>query len=372
MDSSMDSEEVMAVNIFYGLTLIVFTILSWGFVDVNTPLPRITSLHPVIYFKTLYPTAWYTVTLTLLFGWYFLTLRKVKQGLLTSKHVWFLITGTVAMLVWAYPALSNDMFNYIATAKVTFLYRENPYIIMPIDIPNEPMLSFLHAANKVALYGPVWIILTAIPFMAGLGNLLLTLFVFKAFIAAWYLLLCYLIWITSGKKLWALAFFGLNPLVTISTLVDGHNDVVMMSLALGSFIALNRRRRAIGILLLAASILIKGATVFLVPLVFVKRASPQRIWYWASVAMYCIFFLSPIREEIYAWYFIWPLTFLALVEKQTLLHSASYGFSFGLMLRVVPFLYTRSWSGITPMVKRLVTFVPPAVSTLIYGKTHLR
>ncbi|MEK7587381.1 MAG: hypothetical protein AAB457_01010, partial [Patescibacteria group bacterium] len=82
--------------------------------------------------------------------------------------------------------------------------------------------------------------------------------------------------------------------------------------------------------------------------------------------------LSPIREEIYAWYFIWPLTFLALVDKPTILHAVSYGFSLGLMLRIVPFFYTRSWSGITPMVKRIVTFVPPLISTLLYGKTPRR
>jgi hypothetical protein len=61
---------------------------------------------------------------------------------------------------------------------------------------------------------------------------LVTLFTFKIFVIAWYFLLCYLIWTASGKKAWPLAFFALNPLVTLSSLVDGHNDVVMMTLAL--------------------------------------------------------------------------------------------------------------------------------------------
>ncbi len=368
----------MVVSIVYYLTLLVFTILSWGFVDANAPLPRIAALHPIIYFKTIYPTIWYTGSVGVFFIWYLWMLRNIRKALVSSKEVWFLIAGTTAILIWSYPSLSNDIFNYIATAKVTFFYKENPYIIMPIDIPNEPMLSFLHAANKVALYGPVWIILTAIPYWVGLGNLLLTLFTFKVFIAAWYLLLCYLIWIVSGKKPWALAFFALNPLVTLSTLADGHNDVVMMVLALASFMALKRRQHAIGTMLLIASILIKGATAFLLPIFlwcfysdWKKKTIPwSRTWYAASVAMYIIFFLSPIREEIYAWYFIWPLVFLALIEKQTLLHAASYGFSFGLMLRIVPFLYTRSWSGITPIVKKIVTFVPPLVSILFFRACH--
>ncbi|MBI5620465.1 hypothetical protein HY949_01670, partial [Candidatus Gottesmanbacteria bacterium] len=246
----------------------------------------------------------------------------------------------------------------------------------PIDIPNDASFTSLHAANKVALYGPVWIALTAIPHVLGMGNFLATVFTFKMFILLWYVLLCFLIWNASGKKTFALAFFALNPLVTLSTLVDGHNDVVMMALALTSFLYLKRRQFIVGLILLIASIFIKGATVFLVPIVIWRLFHPemswQRVWYWASVAMYAMFFLSPLREEIYAWYFIWPLTFLALIEKSTILQAASYGFSFGLMLRIVPFFYTRSWSGMTPLVKKIVTFVPPIISTLIYGKTTRR
>lgn len=376
MDRSMGDTKNMAINIFYYLILIVFTILSWGFVDANAPLPKIALLHPVIYFQTLYPTVWYTASVTILFGWYFWILHRVKKGLFTSKHIWYLIAGTVAILVWAYPALSNDIFNYIATAKVTFLYRENPYIIMPIDIPNDPNFGFLHAANKVALYGPAWIALTAVPHLLGMGNLLATVFTFKIFVIAWYIVLCYLIWVASGKKATALAFFALNPLVVLSTLVDGHNDVVMMALALASFLFLKRRQFMVGLLLLIVSIFIKGATVFLVPIfiwrLFHPEISWQRVWYWSGIAMYTIFFLSPLREEIYAWYFIWPLTFLALIDRPTILHAASYGFSLGLMLRIVPFFYTRSWSGMTPLIKKVVTFAPPFISTLIYGKMRIR
>lgn len=368
------------INIFYYVTLVVLTILSWGFVDANMPLPKIAVLQQIIYFKPIYPTVWYTATVAMLFGWFFWTLRRVKNGQIIVKDVWFLILSTCVILIFAYPALSNDIFNYIATAKVTFFYKENPYIVMPIDIPNEPMLSFLHAANKVALYGPAWIALTALPHYLGMGNLLVTLFTFKLFITSWYLLLCYLIWTASDKKIWPLVFFALNPLVLLSTLVDGHNDVVMMGLALGAFLLLKQKRFVFGLFLFLTSILIKGATLFLIP-VFVwcwysvgqkKQVSWQHVWYWASVSMYVIFFLSPLREEIYAWYFIWPLTFLALVDKPTILQAVSYGFSLGLMLRIVPFFYTRSWSGITPLVKKIVTFVPPIMAGLFYGKTPRR
>lgn len=365
---------------FYILMLLLFITFSWGFVDANMPLPKISTLQPIIFFKTLYPTIWYIASVVFLFSFYVWVLYNLRRKALTSKDIWYLIFATAAILFWSFPSLSNDIFNYIATAKVAFVWNENPYLVMPIEIPNEPMLVFLHAANKVALYGPAWIVLTVIPHFLGMGNLLVTLFTFKLFIIVWYVILCYLIWIASGRKPWGLAFFALNPLVTLSTLVDGHNDVVMMALALGSFLMLKRRRFFVSLLLLLASILIKGATLFLVPMFFWnayaiwkhKTLLWQHVWYWASIFMYLIFLLSPIREEIYAWYFIWPLTFLALVDKPTLLHAISYGFSLGLMLRIVPFYYTRSWSGVTPFVKKIVTFVPPVLSSLFYAKTRRR
>ena len=146
----------------------------------------------------------------------------------------------------------------------------------------------------------------------------------------------------------------------------------MMALALASFLSMRRHRFVLGGLLLFGSILIKGATLILVPVFFrylyvawKKRTLQwQQVWYWGAVSMYVIFFLSPLREEIYAWYFIWPLTFLALMDKPSVLQTISYGFSLGLMLRIVPFLYTRSWAGITPMVKKVATFVPPFLAGL--------
>lgn len=366
----------MFLYYIYGIILSAYTILTWAFVDPRSNLPGILWLQPLVYFKRIYPTIWYTGTVAILFVWYLWILAKVKRDSVTSKTIWWVILCSVVLLILSFPVTSNDIFNYIATAKVAFFYKENPYLVMPIEIPNEPMLTFLNASNKVSLYGPFWIALTALPYAIGAGNLLFTIFAFKLFIVGWYLMLCYLIWKLSGKTTWNLAFFALNPLVVLTTLVDAHNDVVMMALALLAFLAVKHKRYLMSALFMFASILIKGATVFLVPVLFwyiyrKKQGKPlnsERIWQAASIAMYIIFFLSPVREELYAWYFIWPLTFLSLLKKESILTAASFGWSFGLMLRVVPFLYTRSWSGITPMVKKIVTIVPPIVCLLLYAK----
>ena len=359
--------------VFYSIFLVLGAIFSWGFVDSNMPFRAPMWLSVLAYHQRTLATIIYGVFVLMLFGFYVYSLRQVQKKLWGIRDVWKAVGITIAILFFSYPAFSFDVFNYIATAKVAFLYRENPYLVMPIEIPNEPMLTFLHASNKVALYGPVWILLTSFPHYLGFGDILLSVFAFKALVIAFYILLARLIWKISNNA-FAVAFFALNPLVIMETLLGGHNDVVMMYLALLAFFLLQKKKLVLSLIVLGLSILIKGATVMLVP-VFVwaigntlkgKKNNWNIIWFWCAVSMYTIFFLSPIREEIYAWYLIWPLTFVALIPGSPLLRYITFGFSFGLLFRIVPFLYTRQWIGITPMIKKLVTFIPPALLAIYY------
>ena len=74
--------------------------------------------------------------------------------------------------------------------------------------------------------------------------------------------------------------------------------------------------------------------------------------------MFVIFFLSPLREEIYPWYGIWFIVFVALIPKYKLLYFVTVLLSFVLLLRYVPFMYLGTYFGPTPFIKITVTFVP--------------
>ena len=383
----------------YLITLLCLTVFSWGFVDKNIPIQTLPVLYEFAHTQRSLAVIIYSILTTLLFVFYGLFLWMIYKKKLAKKEVLRLILKTCIILLFAFPGFSNDIFNYIATAKVTFLHHENPYIIMPIEIPNEPMLSFVHAANKIALYGPAWILLSFIPHILGAGNLIVSMLMFKIFVAVFYAGLLWGIWKLSKKNLWALAFFALNPLVTIETFVSAHNDVVMMFFALGSFYFMQKKKLLVSVLFLFLSILIKYATVFLLPIyayMFYQqklnsfcceaelRRNPdrqigglhnvlrkkeivwERVWFWSAIAMYGMFFSSPLREEIYAWYLIWPLTFVAFLPPRHFLTFVSFGFSFGLMFRVAPFIYARNWAGMTPLIKKIVTFIPPAFTAMLY------
>lgn len=349
--------------ILYILTLFVLSIFSYGFVDPNFPLIPLRPLYNLINFQRTLTTIIYIFLVTLLFGTYGYLLRQSRKRKINESQVWFLIFISVAILFFSFPAFSYDIFNYMATAKVTFLYKENPYLIMPIEFLGEPLLKFMHAANKTALYGPVWILLTAIPHIAGFGNLFLTIFTFKAFVAPFYVWAIWLIWQLSGKDLFSVVFFALNPLILIETLVSAHNDIVMMTLALLAFyLNLKKKQTIIVFLVLLFSIGIKYATIVLFPVFLLSKRFPKEqiftVSYWL---MFLIFLASPIREEIYPWYVIWLLTFAALTPRDSFIFWLTLSLSLGTLLRYVPFLYSGGWEGAMPLIKRIVTIIPPAL-----------
>lgn len=353
------------IIVLYSMFLLSFTIFSYAFVDPN--LSYLKNLYSDFAFSNRFLTTIFYVTFILIFFIFYgvfvwLGLRKK----LHFKDAFLLVAITVGILLFSYPAmLSFDIFNYIATARVLFFYHENPYIIMPIEFVGDPLLSFTHAANKIALYGPSWILITAIPYFVGIGNFLLTLFSFKLFVSMFYLGTVFLIWKIS-KNIISVFLFSLNPLIIIETLVSGHNDIVMIFFTLLSFFFLMKKKIFPGILFFILSILIKYATILLIPLFLYvifriikkKEINWKSIFYLCSLLMYAGFLLSPIREEIYPWYALWFLSFNFLILDKKLLLYISLAFSFGLLFRYVPFILLGTHAGLTPVIKSSVTFIP--------------
>ena len=359
-------------------TLVVLSVFSWGFVNTSSTFPRSSLLLTLVGTYRPYATVLYGACITLLFIVYVRLLWLAGHKKIVLKDLRTYICIAAAVLFFGFPGFSYDVFNYMATAKVTYTWHENPYTVMPIEIPNEQMLTYMQASNKIALYGPVWIAVSSIPHYLGFESPLFTLFLFKVLEVAFYAGVLWLIWQLSEKNLWSLVFFSLNPIVLTETILSGHNDIVMMFFALASLYLLRKEKYFFSIVALIFSILIKYATIFLIPIYLVKlikkdKMSWAAVWTWAATFMYAAFLLSPIREEIYAWYFIWPLAFLALIPRESLFVWLSYGFTFGLPLRLAPFIYLQSWTGVTPMVKKFVTFAPAAISGLMYAyRKHVR
>lgn len=352
------------VFLCYVITLLLFALFTYLFIDPN-----------FIYLKPLYTgffilnrqlvSVIYTAFIVIFFLFYLIFFKLTLNNSLLKKDLILLIGASGIILLFSYPAiLSYDIFNYIATAKVTFFYHENPYLIMPIQFIHDPVLLFTHAANKVALYGPLWILITGVPYLLGLNNFLLTLFNFKLLILLFYLLACFFVYKLS-KSLKVLMLFSLNPLVLIETLVSGHNDIVMITLVLGSFYLI--KNKAVSLLLYLLSILIKFSTIFLLPVYIYalrKKADFKKLFLFSAILMSVIFFLSPLREELYPWYAIWFLPFLVLYSAKKEVVLLVTLFPFALLLTYLPFMYLGQYSNATLYTKTIIIILPIVFWTL--------
>jgi len=374
------------------LSAVLLAVFSYGFIDPNlssSHIPLVPGFREIIttlvYRYMPVAAGLYVLILSGLFVGYYYLLIASKRWKLKVWPRWIVLLIGVFLL--AYPAFSYDIFNYILTAKVTFFYGENPYVVMPIEIPNESMLSFTRAANKLALYGPTWIALTSLPYIAGFGNILATIFSFKLFVAVFYAAMAYLIY-RKTRRFDQTLFFAANPLILIEVLVSGHNDVVMMVLALSGLLLWGReetRYKLSGVILFLASVAVKGATIALVPLFFVPAFAGRpasaggSVWKWekkmlvASVLMFGAFLVSPFREEMYPWYAVWWLTCVAFapIRKNSFIHGFAFWLSFALMLRYVPWIATREYGGVTPIVRIVVTILPVALYFLFHFRKRI-
>lgn len=237
--------------------------------------------------------------------------------------------------IFAYPMFSYDIFNYIFNAKMALIYQVNPHLQAAVEFSRDPMLRFMQNVHTPAPYGYGWTILSLIPGLAWFsGKFTLAFWAMKAFIVAFWL---GQLWITRklvtklfpGES-WRFWLFALNPLVLVETLINGHNDVVMMFLALGAFWS-----GSLLLLLLSASI--KYASIVLLPLNFIKI---NDIPAWASLFLLVVIFTRP--DQLHSWYLIWAFSFAVLAKSKWLV-SVFTALTFGALLRYAPFIYYGHW-----------------------------
>lgn len=356
----------------YCIVLTFFVLFSYLFVDQN-----------ILYMQNIYSnfandsrlvvSISYILFVSIFFCFFIYILNAIHIKKISFQTFKKYLMANAIILFIAYPAmLSFDIFNYITTAKVVYFYHENPYVIMPIELVNEPWLSFTRATNKIALYGPFWIILTAIPFAISFGNFFLMLFSTKLLVTIFFLGTVWLLWKIT-KNLFAVAFFALNPLVIIEILVSGHNDIVMMFLVILSIYFLKKKKILLACVFLLLSIFIKYATVFLIPVfmyAFIeylrnKEIPWNKVYMYSMLLMVAIFLLSVFREEIYPWYAIWFLPFVSLIKPTKWLYIIVGCFSYGLILSYIPYMITGSYLWPTAIIKDSIMFFIPITMLLV-------
>lgn len=195
---------------------------------------------------------------------------------------------------FVYPVTAIDVLVYIADSASIVLYHGNPMITPPALVANDPIITQAGAWTYYpAPYGPLGLLIDAIPTIIFGRNLLATLLMMKFMFSAMLVVEAFLVYkiLSHYAPKLALAgaiFLAWNPYAFFEYSSNAHNDIVMMLFVLLGCLALVNNHHVLAFVLLVASVLIKYAMLPVIPLFFLyslvhQPTHKQRLTYafWA-------------------------------------------------------------------------------------------
>jgi hypothetical protein len=177
-----------------------------------------------------------TLTLVMCAGYLLVlaTVRRVPVGALIGA-----IVLANAILLLGPPLISQDVFGYLAFARLGALHGLDPYTHVAAEAPTDAIFRFIGWPFQNSPYGPLFTLASYAIAPLGLAG---GLWAFKAIAVVSSLGAVALIARAAGRlgqsPRWAAAFVGLNPVLLVLAVGGAHNDTLLM-LALSAALALS-------------------------------------------------------------------------------------------------------------------------------------
>jgi len=197
--------------------------------------------------------------------------------------IFFLLFNATLLFVW--PIASNDLFVYISQGRLISFGHLNPYAHSYSSFSNDVLFNQINTPwtnNHTSIYGPIFLIISAILTPLGGNSLILSIFIFKLFFVFLNIVCGYLIYrITEKTEIFFL--YAWNPLILFELAANGHNDVITIFLLLLSlFFIVRKNNRPLNIfysyIFLVLSALIKYFTLPLLPIYALATSAAYESW----------------------------------------------------------------------------------------------
>ncbi len=270
--------------------LAVFTIPYSLGIGLQKPLLQFTSLTGPSFRPTVILIAGVAGLFTL-YVWALRAVAKLQGSRAAVLLVVLFGVLSAAALIPMYPVFSLDIFYYMAADRIWSVFRENPFVVPPLQAAHDPFFPYTAWGHYPLPYGPGWPWITEATSHFGGGNVMRTLFAFKLLGTFGYLLcLPAIAWAAAGlhrdRTLTALCIFAWNPLVLIELVGGGHNDAVALvpaALAVGLWA---RGSTIAGALAGLMSVLVKASLGVLMPALlwasFSRALRSRRLVSWTA------------------------------------------------------------------------------------------
>ena len=382
---------LLAINLLlYGF----ITIFSYSYVDLNLTLSQnrlilifVKTMQQLGYFHRPQATLIYLLLIIFTFSFFILNLVLFYKSKIGFKYLKISTIVNTVILIFAYPFLSSDLFNYLFDAKIILTYQASPYTHRPLDFPHDEWLRFMRWIHRYSPYGPLWLVMSLLPAALGFGKFILSFLSFKIFIALFHLINSYLIYKTLEKinhkqAIFGTAFYALNPLFLIEGVANAHNDVVLATfLILPIYLLAFKKGIISSYVALVAGTLIKYIPILNLPWLilfqfFSKTRSVKRVIVLNLLAMAVFTYLfssfkisvpfvssGATQIQFQPWYLFWTLPFVSLIPQLGLILIA-LALSIGALLRYLPFLYFGDWSQPQTIIFMQLTLILPLVMAI--------
>jgi len=361
------AEIIFLVSSFI-ITVVSYAWSNYGFISlISTTKPIFNKLHDfrgfMLYNRHVFEI-FFVITILLLFiiQIYFLfTKRK-------NIHIKIIILGLM-ILFFAYPFLSTDIFSYLFSAKILYVYHQNPYKIIPELFRNRDIwLSFTLWTHRRYVYGPIYLAISTIPFIVFTAKkFLFILYSTKIISGIIFILTGIIITKLTKNTKKALFLWFVNPLLIIELLINSHNDVFMIFLFLLSIWLWDSKKKLLGIISFILSVLTKYVSLPFGILFFLKKQ--RRSIILTSILILFLLLLGLRYPTSQAWYYTWIYFLLPFtkLKKRSLL--VLFLFQTVLLLdKYYLFISSGNWKSINLPVIQFLAIATPIVILIIEKK----
>jgi alpha-1,6-mannosyltransferase len=185
---------------------------------------------------------------------------------LSMRLAVYAVVGLHVLFMLAPPLLSQDVFSYIAYARLGAEHGLDPYTHRPFDLPTDPVFGYAGSKDAVSAYGPVFTLLSYALVPLSVSAAFWTL---KVLVAAASLGTVQIVRRTAerlGREgMLAGLVVGLNPLVLVHVVGGAHNEAFVMLATVAGIALWCRGREPAGAAVSAAATAIKASAGLVVP-----------------------------------------------------------------------------------------------------------
>ncbi len=250
-----------------------------------------------------------------------------------KRWSWVALVGMA--LCAMHPVFSGDLMEYLIRGRMLAIYHVSPYCAVPTDFPNDILRPYSVWLTNPDSYGPLSVYLQTLPTLIVQQSVKGMVWLYKFMVLGFFALGVKFFWdmlndlsLPNARKLWTV--FAYSPFVIVGALIDGHNDIMMMTFSIISVSFMFQKKYSRAFLFWTCGFLVKYMVILILPFIVLVALKDQ----WKKIGRFPWVFavresLTNIALIILFFAPIWggSNTFLAIWKQRGAFYTNSFPYA---------------------------------------------